>query len=328
MLYNRVNHILRPISFNASLPDDGPGPALRGRNLNPLDADTLAVPQPENRRGSARRRRRLTRAGAGWRWESHMRLSLDLGLHLKVAPTDDAPEDEGLPALPGAQEPFWDELVQRANRTNKALWLPEARARAFLRPAMLQVSAPRLIPKGGSHWSYFEPDGATRVTHWDPVSIVCETPGATIYYEVDEGWEDWEWQREDEMLPHRFRWKRYTGPFCLPGPSNRRYEGPQRVRVQCVAYKEGMLPSAELSREYHTVVDNRAKSFLLLEREYAGKTQQVACTSPSPPPVPAPRPPLPGGHVSPRLPCVRRASSAAVRASSAWRRGEARPRGH
>ena len=166
------------------------------------------------------------------------------------------------------------------------------------------------------------------MTHWDPVSIVCETPGATIYYEVDEGWEDWEWQREDEMLPHRFRWKLYNGPFCLPGPSNRRYEGPQRVRVQCVAYKEGMLPSAELSREYHTVVDNRAKSFLLLEREYAGKTQQVACPPPRPPPVPAPRPPLPGGSLAPRLPCVRRASSAAVRVCSARGREEARPRGH
>ena len=40
-----------------------------------------------------------------------------------------------------------------------------------------RVAAPKFTPKGGEHWQWWEPGGATRVTHWDPITITCETPG-------------------------------------------------------------------------------------------------------------------------------------------------------
>ena len=65
---------------------------------------------------------------------------------------------------------------------------------------------------------WWEPGGATRVTHWDPVSITCSTPGAAIYYRVDVNYDE-AWVDDDsDARPHRVKWERYHGPFALPRP--------------------------------------------------------------------------------------------------------------
>ena len=65
-------------------------------------------------------------------------------------------------------------------------WLPRAKEDAALHGGEVREKcvAPSFIPRGGSSWMWWEPGGATRVTHWDPISIVCPTPEATIYYKV------------------------------------------------------------------------------------------------------------------------------------------------
>ena len=84
---------------------------------------------------------------------------------------------------------------------------------------------------------WWEPGGATRVTHWDPVSITCSTPGAAIYYRVDVNYEE-AWVDDDsDARPHHVKWERYDGPFALPRPGLFEETICEGYRIKAIAIK-------------------------------------------------------------------------------------------
>ena len=97
---------------------------------------------------------------------------------------------------------------------------------------------------------WWEPGGATRVTHWDPVSITCSTPGAAIYYRVDVNYDE-AWVDDDsDARPHRVKWERYHGPFALPRPGLFEETLCEGYRIKAIAIKPNASDS-EVSSHLH-----------------------------------------------------------------------------
>jgi len=89
----------------------------------------------------------------------------------------------------------WGQRAAAISRFCYLQWLPRGKEEAASRNhSVTQLPPPSFIPRGGDNWMWWEPGGATRVTHWDPISITCRSPGAVVYYRVnvgyDEAWEE------------------------------------------------------------------------------------------------------------------------------------------
>jgi hypothetical protein len=171
VLFNRINHVLHPPLYASDTPEHG------------------------------------------WTWESHILLSVRQGLHLSlVSARGEHVSPEHLPAG-HTDEGWWARRASAISRFCFLQWLPHGKQVAEERAAFRapQVAAPSFIPRGGDSWMWWEPGGATRVTHWDPISITCPTPGADIHYKVDINYDEaWALDNEDPE-PYITKWKKYTG---------------------------------------------------------------------------------------------------------------------
>ncbi|EKX39614.1 hypothetical protein GUITHDRAFT_114343 [Guillardia theta CCMP2712] len=208
VLFNRVDHILNPPTYNESL------------------------------------------EGFGWRWTSHLNISLSQGLHKALVGVRDANLE--LPNVPAAHDEQWRRVSEVQSHKYRQHWIVYNRMHPP-QQAQDKVATPRLIPMGGKHPRFWEKDGATRITHWDPISITCPTPGAEIYYTF---WPsiDYYWNVEDaDETPCELSWEKYQGPFSLPLPYFFEEKGYEDWRVKAVAVKEGMTRSDVVAGEFAVV---------------------------------------------------------------------------
>ena len=150
----------------------------------------------------------------GWTWESHMAQSVKHGLHLKLmTSTGEASAPEYMPPE-HAKESWWIERAAAIRDYCYLQWLPRAKGDAALHGGAVgeKCATPSMIPRGGSSWIWWEPGGATQVTHWDPISIVCPTPDATIYYKIDIDYDEAWVLDDDDPLPLQIVY----WPVCPP----------------------------------------------------------------------------------------------------------------
>ena len=143
-----------------------------------------------------------------------MALSVKHGLHLKLmTSTGEASAPEYMPPE-HAEESWWIERAAAIRDNCYLQWLPRAKGDAVLHGGAVgeKCATPSMIPRGGSSWIWWEPGGATRVTHWDPISIVCPTPDATIYYKIDIDYDEAWVLDDDDPLPLQIVY----WPVCPP----------------------------------------------------------------------------------------------------------------
>jgi hypothetical protein len=111
------------------------------------------------------------------------------------------------PLYPGDHWEWWETLNPETLNTNPLYPGDHWEWRETLNPETLNTKP--LYP--GDHWEWWELGGATRVTHWDPISITCETPGARIWCIYQENY-DGIWDSDDEDdTPVEAKWFEYTG---------------------------------------------------------------------------------------------------------------------